>query len=88
MNAGLITAATGLTSPWSLNVAIIMIVCNLFAVAIGRFAIQKRGVGPALPVNVPGLFEGFGWAELLATASLGHILGAGIILGLGGTGAL
>lgn len=88
MNAGLITAATGLTSPWSIKVAIIMIACNLFAVAIGRFAIQQRGVGPALPVNVPGLFEGFGWAELLATASLGHILGAGIILGLGGTGAL
>lgn len=81
-------AASGLTSPWSSNVALIMILCNLFAVAIGRFAIQQRGVGPALPVSVPGLFEGFGWAELLATTSFGHILGAGIIVGLGGTGAL
>ncbi|MBO9998976.1 MAG: photosystem I reaction center subunit PsaK [Cyanobacteria bacterium SID2] len=88
MNTGLTIAATALTSPWSINVAIVMIACNLFAIAIGRFAIKERGVGPALPLNVPGLFEGFGWAELLATASFGHILGAGIILGLGGTGAL
>ena len=66
----------------------IMVTCNLFAIAIGRYAIQKSGVGPALPVSLPGLFDGFGLPELLATASLGHILGAGMILGLGNAGLL
>ncbi|TVR15992.1 MAG: photosystem I reaction center subunit PsaK [Phormidium sp. GEM2.Bin31] len=86
-NSVLTLATSGLTSPWSFQVGIIMVFCNLFAIAIGRYAIQKRGVGPALPISVPGLFEGFGWSELLATASLGHILGAGMILGLSGAGA-
>lgn len=76
------------TPEWSIKVALIMITCNLFVIAIGRSAIQKQGVGPALPVALPGLFEGFGVAELLATASLGHILGAGMILGLGNAGLL
>lgn len=65
-----------------------MIACNLLAIAIGRPAIQKRGAGPALPISVPGLFSGFGWPELLATASLGHVIGAGAILGLGNAGVL
>lgn len=60
----------------------------LFAVAIGRFAIQKRGAGPSLPLEVPALFDGFGVPELLATMSFGHILGAGIILGLTNAGVL
>ena len=65
-----------------------MVVANLLAIAIGRFAIQKRGVGPRLPLEVPGLFTGFGWPELLATMSFGHLLGAGAILGLGNAGVL
>ncbi len=81
-------AAVARTIEWSPNVAIVMIAANLLAIAIGRFAIQRRGVGPALPLKVPGLFEGFGVAELLATASFGHILGAGFILGLSNAGVL
>lgn len=65
-----------------------MITCNLFVIAIGRYAIQKPGAGPALPFSLPGLFEGFGVPELLATTSLGHVLGAGMILGLGNAGLL
>jgi photosystem I subunit 10 len=65
-----------------------MITCCLLSVAIGRYAIQNRGAGPALPVQAPGLFEGFGVAELLATLSFGHILGAGAILGLSNAGLL
>jgi photosystem I subunit 10 len=65
-----------------------MIVCNLLAIAIGRYAIQKRGVGPELPVQLPALFIGFGLPELLATASFGHILGAGTILGMRTAGLL
>ena len=80
--------AVARTIEWSPNIAIIMIATNLVAIAIGRYAIQRRGVGPALPVQVPGLFEGFGVPELLATTSFGHILGAGIILGLSNAGIL
>lgn len=76
------------TPEWSFQTALIMIACNLFVIAIGRYAIQKPGAGPALPFSLPGLFEGFGVPELLATASLGHILGAGMILGLGNAGLL
>ena len=65
-----------------------MIFCNLFAIAIGRYAIQKPGQGPDLPVPKPELWSSFGLAELLATTSLGHIIGAGIILGLGNAGVL
>ena len=80
--------AVARTIEWSPNIAIIMIAANLVAIAIGRYAIQRRGVGPSLPVKVPGLFEGFGVPELLATTSFGHILGAGIILGLSNAGIL
>jgi photosystem I subunit X len=73
---------------WSPSVGIVMSFCCLFAVAIGRYAIQKRGVGPGLPVQGPDLFKGFGIAELLATLSFGHILGAGMILGLSSAGLL
>jgi photosystem I subunit 10 len=34
------------------------------------------------------MFTGFGVPELLATLSLGHIIGAGVILGLANAGAL
>ncbi|MDB9529231.1 photosystem I reaction center subunit PsaK [Oscillatoria sp. CS-180] len=76
------------TPEWSFQVALIMILCNLFVIAIGRYAIQRPGAGPTLPFSLPGLFEGFGVPELLATTSLGHILGAGMILGLGNAGLL
>lgn len=38
------------TTPWNPSVAIVMILCNVFAIIIGYFAIQKTGVGPDLPV--------------------------------------
>nr|AYR06520.1 photosystem I subunit X [Rhodogorgon sp.] len=73
------------TTIWSTQIAIIMIICNLIAIAIGRYAIQIRGLGPSIPIS--GL-EGFGLPELLATTSLGHILGAGSIIGLSSLGIL
>lgn len=76
------------TPEWSFKVALIMITCNLFVLAIGKYAIRKPGAGPRLPVNLPMLFEGFGLPELLAIGSFGHILGAGMILGLGNAGLL
>jgi photosystem I subunit X len=76
------------TIDWNPSVALIMIMSNLFCIAIGRYAIQNPGQGPSLPVPKPEVWEQFGIAELLATTSLGHILGAGIILGLGNAGVL
>nr|YP_010619236.1 photosystem I reaction center subunit X [Amplisiphonia pacifica]WAX03249.1 photosystem I reaction center subunit X [Amplisiphonia pacifica] len=64
---------------WSAKIAIIMILSNLISIGIGRYAIQIRGLGPSIPIL--GL-EGLGLPELLATTSLGHIIGAGTILGL------
>jgi photosystem I subunit 10 len=76
------------TPEWSPAVGLVMILCNLFAFAIGRFAIQNKGVGPDLPVSKPAILSNFGIPELLATASFGHILGTGVILGLSNAGAL
>jgi photosystem I subunit X len=74
---------------WSLGVGITMLVCNLLAIVIGRYAIQRKGVGPKLPVELPDPFgREFGVPELLATASFGHLLGAGAILGLTSAGVL
>ncbi len=76
------------TPQWSPSVGLVMILCNLFAFAIGRFAIQKKGVGPDLPGSKPAILNKFGLPELLATASFGHILGVGVILGLSNAGVL
>lgn len=64
---------------WSIQNSIIMIAWNLITILIGRYGIQVRGLGPSIPIS--GI-NGFGLSELLATTSLGHILGAGTILGL------
>lgn len=81
--------ATTLTSPsnWSIQVGIIMLLTNAFAFFIGRYAIQNKGVGPSLSASLPDVLKGFGIPELLAVTSFGHILGAGMILGLRTTGA-
>lgn len=83
-----ILAAIPHTEPWGVSTAIVMIVCNLIAVVIGRFAIANPGGGPDLPVGKPDLFRNFNLPELLATMSFGHILGAGAILGLTNAGAI
>ncbi|MGC9526849.1 MAG: photosystem I reaction center subunit PsaK [Limnospira sp.] len=93
MNSTLILgvqSTTPSTPEWSLTVGIIMILCNILAIVVGYYAISKenRGQGPALPVSLPRVFTGFGFPELLATASFGHILGAGVILGLSYAGVL
>lgn len=88
----LLLAAAQATVPdtpgWTPTVGLIMILCNLLAFFIGRFAIQKKGVGPDLPLPKPAILADFGIPELLATASFGHIIGAGVILGLTNAGAL
>ena len=80
--------STPKTIDWNVSVSLIMILCNLFALIIGRYFIQKPGQGPALPVPKAEVWDSFGVPELLATTSFGHILGAGIILGLANAGVL
>jgi photosystem I subunit X len=84
----LIIAAIPHTEPWSFGTALVMVFCNLLAVAIGRFAIQHPGGDPDLPLGKPDLFRNFNLPELLATLSFGHILGVGLILGLTNAGVI
>lgn len=68
-----------MTNIWSVKIAAIMIFCNIISISIGRYAIKVRSLGPSIPLL--GL-EGLGIPELLATTSLGHVIGAGTIIGL------
>lgn len=70
---------------WSPTIGIIMLLCNIVAIAIGRNTIQQPNVGPALPISVLGDFS---LAALLGSAALGHVLGAGVILGLSNLGVI
>lgn len=85
--AAQVTVASG--PNWTPTVGVVMSVCCLIAVAIGRFAIQRAGEGgPRLPLKLPAIWEKFGTPELLATMSFGHILGAGVILGMRNAGLI
>ncbi len=84
----LLAQTTPKTIGWNPSVATVMILCNLFAIAIGYYAIQNTGKGTALPIPQLASKKQFGIPELLATTSFGHILGAGMILGLSNAGIL
>lgn len=79
-------AVAARSSDWSPTVAIVMIVCNVIAIAIAKYTVKIPNAEPALPS--PELFGGFGLPGLLGATSFGHILGAGAILGLSSVGAL
>lgn len=79
-------AITPSSVEWSPNVAAVMIICNVVAIAIGKATIAKQNDGPGLPS--PEMFGGMGMGALLGTTSLGHIIGAGMILGLSSAGVL
>ncbi len=85
---GLMAQSSVTTVAWNPYTSLIMIGCNIFAIVIGRYAIQKPGQGPPFPVAQAEFAENFGFPELLATMSFGHILGAGMILGLTQAGLL
>ena len=74
------------TSTWTPLTGIVMILCNVLAIAIGKQVIPQPSAGPALPNSE--FFGGMGYPALLATCSLGHILGFGVILGLSAIGIL
>ncbi|AMA09973.1 photosystem I reaction center subunit PsaK [Picosynechococcus sp. PCC 73109] len=81
-----VAAAVPTTMAWSPKVAVVMVICNVLAIAIGKATIKHPSEGPELPM--PDMFGGMGLPALLATTSFGHILGAGVILGLGSMGAI
>ncbi|MGK7895757.1 MAG: photosystem I reaction center subunit PsaK [Xenococcus sp. (in: cyanobacteria)] len=67
------TSSFPLSDGWTPTIGIVMILCNVIAIAFGKATMPNPGVGPALPM--PEMFGGMGWAGLLATTSLGHIVG-------------
>ncbi|WP_198013531.1 photosystem I reaction center subunit PsaK [Thalassoporum mexicanum] len=79
-------AAVPSTSDWNIGIGIVMIICNVLAIAFGKYTIDKQNEGGSLPSSE--LFGGMGLGALLGTTSFGHILGAGVILGLQNTGVL
>ncbi len=86
LNSMLLAAAVERSSDWGPNVAIVMVVANIIAIAIGKFTIQQPNKGPAMPSST--MFGGFGLGAVLGTTALGHVLGAGAILGLTSIGVL
>jgi photosystem I subunit 10 len=63
-----------------------MVICNILAIAFAKFTVKYPSVGPALPSS--NLFGGFGLGGLLGSTAFGHVLGAGVILGLSNLGVL
>ncbi len=84
MHSMLLATASG--AAWTFNTGVVMVVCNLIVIAVVVFGkvVKQSGAGPSLPLPIPG----FGVPELLAATSFGHILGAGMILGLRAAGSL
>jgi photosystem I subunit 10 len=81
-------AVTAAAAPlqWSPSVGAIMVVCNILAIAFGKSTIKYPNAEPAVPAS--NFFGGFGLPAILATASFGHILGIGVILGLHSLGRI
>ena len=71
---------------WTPSIGITMLISNIVAIAFGKFTIQNPNVGT--PVPSASLFGGFGLGAVLGTTAFGHILGAGVILGLSNFGIL
>ena len=91
MTSFLLSTFVPRTVAWGPQVAIVMILCNIAAIAIGKATIRNLSAGPALP-SVQAFdgnaFGGMGWPALLATWSLGHVMGMGSIIGLATIGLL
>lgn len=86
MNADFLISVVPQTVAWSAKTASVMIICNVACIFAGRYIIQSKGQGPNLPGPISSI--GLNLPEFLATTSLGHIIGAGAILGLAYLGVL
>lgn len=74
------------TVEWSPTVGLIMILCNIAAIAFGKSTIKNPHTGPAAPSS--GLLGGLSLGALVGCLCFGHILGTGTILGLSYIGAI
>ena len=79
-------AITPATVAWSPKVGFVMIVCNIIAIALGKYGIKNPNVGGELPSSE--FFGGMGMGALLGVTSLGHVIGVGAIIGLATIGVL
>jgi photosystem I subunit 10 len=63
-----------------------MVACNVLAIIFAKTTVKLPNVGPKIPVlsDVAGL----SLPALLGATSFGHILAAGVILGLTNTGRI
>jgi len=74
----ILLAQTAMASvAWTPATGGVMIISNVLAIAIGKATMKDPGTGPALPM--PAMFGGMGWPALLATTSLGHVMGFAFI---------
>lgn len=71
---------------WSPTIALIMVGCNLLAIILARATVKMPNVGPKIPVlsDVAGL----SLPALLGATSFGHLIAAGVILGLTNMGTI
>ncbi|MGF1576648.1 MAG: photosystem I reaction center subunit PsaK [Cyanophyceae cyanobacterium] len=97
-------AAVPPTPMWSPSIAVVMILCNVFAVLLWKLVLPlinawlgAVGYESRASLSIPEGSEGFVFPfpgvtltlpELLAATSFGHLIGAGVILGLTRMGAL
>ncbi len=82
----ILLAAVARTVEWNPTFGLIMILCNILAIAIGKSTIQKPHTGPAAPSS--NLVGGLSLGALVGSLCFGHILGTGTILGLSYLGAI
>jgi photosystem I subunit 10 len=73
-----VAASIPLSGGWNPAIGIVMIICNVIAIAIGKSTMTNPGAGKSLPM--PEMFGGMGWPALLATTSFGHIIGIATIV--------
>ena len=81
-----ILALAPATISWSPKVALVMITCNVIAIAMGKVTIKQPNVGLRLPSST--FFGGMSHGAMLGATSLGHIIGIGTIQGLASRGML
>ncbi|NJO77373.1 MAG: photosystem I reaction center subunit PsaK [Cyanobacteria bacterium RM1_2_2] len=74
------------TPDWSPSIGLIMLACNVVAILFAKFTVKYPNVGPGIPVLSD--ISGLSLPAFLGAASFGHLLAAGVILGLTNTGAL
>lgn len=74
------------TPSWSPTIGLVMILCNVAAIAFAKATMKNPKAGPEMPSS--NLFGGLGVPAVIASACFGHLIGTGVILGLANLGLL